>query len=128
MMLSSLCLLIGEKPRTQALPSGICWCKHGTDGFLWKEAAETARTVFNEQRKTFCCLAASNSESGFIRCECITACVASGPERPQLQLLRILAAARQPVEGKAGGDGDLCSLREWSVECNIDLGAWACES
>ncbi|CAE7214956.1 SLC35F6 [Symbiodinium natans] len=41
-----------------------------------KEAAETARTVFNEQRKTFC------------------------PERPQLQLLRILAAARQPAEGK----------------------------
>jgi len=41
-----------------------------------KEAAETARKVFNEQIKTFC------------------------PEKRPLQILRILAAARQPVEGK----------------------------
>ncbi|CAJ1440231.1 unnamed protein product [Effrenium voratum] len=41
-----------------------------------KEAAETARILLNEQRRTLC------------------------PERPALQLMRILAAARQPAEGK----------------------------
>eukprot|EP00913_Durusdinium_trenchii_P029679 g27817.t1 len=41
-----------------------------------QEAAELARRILNEQRKALC------------------------PERPSLQLLRILAAARQPAEGQ----------------------------
>lgn len=47
-----------------------------TDWKETKEAAELSRRVLNEQRKILC------------------------PERPSLQLLRILAAARQPAEGK----------------------------